>query len=286
MTGIRCWSLALVLLLASGCGGPVLTAVVVRPHLASAPTELVLPPRGEVRSARLIDGDPVWLVRTAEDEVRVLAADVRTERVGRHRAVLVSYDPACECFRGSAPVVWGLDGAITAHTGPDYSQVCSGCAIRIWRGGVDGWTSYWMDRYDFERSGEEVVVGPRWVATEHVRPDTLRRTVLDVPGPELQCPSPLSLTTLAAALQEPEGQIVSFRARLDGRGGVVRLCAPDGGPGGRCPDDAPVVVDDHLTRDGVEMSGVVTARRVSGGFAEVANARCDATPGAGIALNE
>ena len=50
------------------------------PHRATETTTVSLPPRGRVHSALLADGDPVWVVRTEDDDVRVLAASVRTFR--------------------------------------------------------------------------------------------------------------------------------------------------------------------------------------------------------------
>lgn len=262
------------------------------PHTPTASTPLPLPPLGRVHSALLADGDPVWIVRTQQDEVRVFGASVRLERDGHQRSVLTAFDPACACFRAAAPVIWNLEGEVSARTEPDYSAICSGCAIGVHRH-FDGDSSFWMDRFDFERRGESVVVGPRWAATEIGPVDGRALPVVsEVASQELECPEEPIQTSIESALSRPVGQRVRFAGRVLMYEGIARLCSSDDMVDDHCPDDAPPVYSpsEEVLQKGawapseagaLLIPGALTwhrrlsARRAGDGFAEVSSQQCD-----------
>lgn len=195
----------------------------VMPHRASGPTRLRLPPPGRVHAGQLVDGDPVWVVRT-HDQVRVLSALARVENQGRDQRVLVSFDPGCQCFRGDAPVVWDPHGAILARTTPDYSRwpIASGMGRSY-----DHATAFRLDRYDVTQDGECVVVGTRWSADEYARPDErLSSTVVDAPGPQMECPI-MPRELMADALRRPEGTLLALDVGAIDDPVHARVCATD-----------------------------------------------------------
>lgn len=261
-------------------------------HTPSASTSLPLPPLGRVHSALLADGDPVWIVRTQQDEVRVYGASVRLERDGEQRSVLTAFDPACACFRAAAPVIWNLEGEVSARTEPDYSAICTGCAIGVHRH-FDGDSSFWMDRFDFERRGESVVVGPRWAATEFGPVEgRVLPVVSEVASQELECPEEPIQTSIESALSRPVGQRVRITGRVLMHEGVARLCTSEHVVDGHCPDDAPPVYSpsEDILQKGAwtppEAGALLfpgaynwyrrlSARRAGEGFAEVSAEYCE-----------
>ncbi|MFT5355365.1 MAG: hypothetical protein ACI9KE_002584 [Polyangiales bacterium] len=270
-------------------------------HIASAATVLPLPPIGRVHSGLLVDGDPVWIVRTEDDEVRVLGARVRLERDGSPSFELAAFDPDCACFRAPAPVIWNLEGEVAAYTEPNYEAVCTGCAIGIIRA-FDGHSSFWMDRYDFERRGESIVVGARWAATQYApsprEAAPLRGSELglvsEVSSPNRECPESVMQTSLESALGRRVGQRVCFAGRVLVDDGIARVCTPDDVVDDRCPDDAPRVYNpsSDVLESGAwepaDTAGLIfpgglawprrlTARRAGDGFAEISTEQCVAS---------
>lgn len=284
--------LAAVLLVS--CGGHVPPATAPFPHLASLPTEVRLPPIGRVHSALLVDGDPVWIVRTEDDEVRVLGARVRLEHEGNPRFSLAAFDPECACFRANAPVIWNLEGEISAYTEPDYSML-GGTALGIHRN-FDSHSTFWMDRFDFERNGESILVRTRWRATEYASPGSpVLPRISEVSSPNLRCPESVPPVSLPQALAQPAGRRLRVSGRVLVHGGIARLCAPEDVQGDRCPDDAPPVYEPSSDvietgtwepRDAaglvfpVEMQRIAAqtrrlmVRRAGDGFAEVSSEWC------------
>lgn len=243
-----------------GCASTTLQAPPLVPHQASGPTQLTLPPLGKVHGDRLVDGDPVWVVRTPDDQVRVFSARVRMLRQGRVEHTVVVYDPDCTCFRAEAPVIWGLDGTITARARLEDPNGVLGL-----RSHYDGATAFWLDRYDVERVGDRVTVKSRWQATERVRArDRLSKTVRDAPGPKAECAlRPGSAKRVSAAMSASEGTMVLIGANVV-RG---RLCETK-----ECADDGPPVYDATGSTD--PMPGPILARRFRDGFVSASTHRC------------
>ena len=249
-----------------GCAARPLPRLVALPHLPSSSTRLALPPLGRVQADRLVDGDLVWVVRTSDDEVHVLAADARLVRGGWSGRVLVSFDPACNCFVGYAPVAWGLDGAIVARTEPDYAPF-GGLALGL-RRSFDGVTAFRLDRFEVTRDGEHIEVGARWQATAYATPEDPPRTVmLDTRSPDVACAVTMGATPLSDAMEEPEGRMVLLNASLSRQGGLVRLC-PTNDP---C-SAVPVYLGDDWQpehdADEVLIPAPLLARRARDGFSE------------------
>ena len=230
---------------------------------------------------------PVWIVRTEDDEVRVLGASVRLERAGNPRFVLAAFDPECACFRSDAPVVWNLEGEASARVEVDYSMF-GGLALGI-RSHTDGDTAFWMDRFDFERHGEFITIGTRWAATEYASPrDSLPVAVAAGSRPE--CPELPMWTDIEHALTLPVGQRAHISGRVLMHDGVARLCAWDETVDGHCPEDAPRVFDpsfDVLERASADAVALLSSgplvspwlfvRRAGDGFADVSTEECDFT---------
>jgi hypothetical protein len=266
----------LLLSLVSACvRGPQTFAIQRLPPHPFTATRLSLPPLGQTRAEHLVDGAPVWVVRTADDRVFVLAADARVELGDRGWRVLVAYDPDCDCFRGAAPVVWGPDGAISAGTQPDYDRFFRGAALGI-RRPFDDVTAFQLDRHAFTRDGEAIVVGQRSaaavVSTRERRPVT---TIVDTPGPHTQCATSLRPTAWSEALRQPAGQVVLVNASVAFEDATPRLC-PAHEP--RCSDATSNL---HVAGRPVGrwvVPGPVIARRSGSGFAEVVtDASCAAS---------
>lgn len=263
----RLFPLASLLLLALlGCAARPLPRLIALPHLPSSSTRLALPPLGRVQADRLVDGDLVWVVRTSDNEVHVLAADAHLVRGGWSGRVLVSFDPACNCFVGLAPVAWGLDGAIVARTEPDYAPF-GGLALGI-RRSFDGVTAFRLDRFEVTRDGENIEVGARWRATAYATPEDPPQTVmLDTRSPRVECAVTMGATSLSDAMEEPEGRMVLLNASVSRLHGLVRLC-PTNDPCSDVPVDLGDAWQPEHDADEVLVPGPLLARRARDGFSE------------------
>ncbi|MFK7986399.1 MAG: hypothetical protein AB8I08_10235 [Sandaracinaceae bacterium] len=285
---VQCWLILVVTLAGVGCAAGHVTQPPTTPR-PSGRTALRLPPPGQVVADLLVSGDPVFVVRTESDEVRVLAADVRSVAPVALRTVRLGYDASCDCFWGAAPFLWNLEGQIMASTQADTSHVCTGCAIGVFRS-FDGALGYAMDRYDIERQGERVVVGER--RGTHRPTQRVERVVVDSHLQNRECPELPPRFSLSEALEQPEGQVVAFPARVtahDDRS--VRVCDPAPEDriffaasvtstlrpsiSGLCPDDAPRVSGEIPAFSGAQAVGLLTARRHGEGFAELALVDCE-----------
>lgn len=283
------WGALLALLLGS-CASHPLRVTPPPPHLASARTELPLPPIGRVHSGLLVDGDPVWIVRSEDDEVRVLGARVRVNRGRNPSFALAAFDPDCSCFRANAPVVWNLAGEVAGHTQTSQGAFAGGMM------GVSEFfedVAFWMDRFDFERNGESIIVGTRWAATQYAPSHTVPAhtqelpRISPVPGPNVECPEQRMQMSIESALTRPEGQRLRVAGRVLMRDGIARLCGSDA-VDERCPDDAPRVYNpsadvlekgardpnDTTAPQPGEWPWRLTARRFGDGFADVSTEQC------------
>ena len=266
---------------ACGAGPQVLAVASPRGQLTEE-TRLSLPPRGKVSSAQLANGEPVWVSRSADDVVWVVAGTARVSINGTVRYMPVRFDSRSNTFDSAAPFRWNVKGRVSVRAGdpiPDDIMIAV-------MGPFDSASVSDLDTYEVSRVDvNTIAVHERRPAT-HIEPP-LHQSSLPWVRPEpgdRSCAhvEPLSVggatapdALLRRALSLPTDRVVLLDADLVlAPGEAARICprASLSDPDAPCPEGSPRLYDvdgAEPGRNARRQPGPFLLRRTRDGFSEL-----------------